>query len=117
MGEQTTLNLSRHLEISGEAELNFLDFPERNQSTHLHLFRVRSLIALNVHLSLQIFTQYNTLTRQFSSNLRFRYNIREGNDFWIVYNENTNTQLDRATPNLPRFEDRVLLVKYTHSFY
>ena len=112
-----TLNLSRHVELSGDLELNYLDFPDRNQSTQLHLYRLRGMFALDVRLSLQVLTQYNTLTRQFSNNLRFRFNIREGNDFWIVYNENTNTQLDRTDPELPRFEDRVLLIKYTHSFY
>jgi hypothetical protein len=50
------------------------------------------------------------------ANVRLRYNPREGNDFYIVYNEGRNTSLDRETPPLPGLDERALLVKYTYTF-
>ncbi|WP_069130305.1 carbohydrate binding family 9 domain-containing protein [Rhodohalobacter halophilus] len=110
-------NPSKHFEISADAELNFLQFPNRNQSEYLHLFRVRSIMALNTHLSLQVLSQYSHRSKQFGTNARFRYNFSEGHDFWIVYSELSNRDLNRITPTLPRFENRTMLVKYTYTFY
>lgn len=110
-------NPSKHFELSADAELNYLHFPDRGQSEYLHLFRIRSIVALNIHLSLQLLSQYNHLDKQFGTNARFRYNVSEGHDFWIVYSELSNRDLNRFTPTLPRFENRTMLVKYTYTFY
>jgi hypothetical protein len=111
-----TWNQSRYFEISGGVELNRLDFDDQEQREYLNIFRLRSLIALNTQVSLQMLSQYNHLTRQVGTNARFRYNFSEGNDFWVVYSETTNTNIEQVIPNLPRFENRVLLVKYTYTF-
>ncbi|TVR31356.1 MAG: hypothetical protein EA390_06600 [Balneolaceae bacterium] len=116
VGLSPTWNQSRYFEISGGIELNRLDFPDRDQREYLNVFRLRSLIALNTQVSLQLLTQYNYLSRQIGTNARFRYNFREGNDFWIVYSETSNTHTDHVTPALPRFDNRVVLVKYTYTF-
>ena len=110
-------NPSRYFELSADAEFNYLNFPARDQSEYLHLFRLRSIAAINTKLSLQLLSQYNHLDKQFGTNARFRYNISEGHDFWIVYSELTNIELNRITPSLPRFNNRTLLVKYTYTFY
>lgn len=114
-GISPTWNQSRFFEISGGVEFNLVEFPDRDQKEFLNIFRLRSLIALNTKVSLQLLSQYNYLTRRLGTNARFRYNFREGNDFWIVYSETSNTHLDRTIPALPRFNNRVLLVKYTHT--
>ncbi len=116
-GVSPAWNVSRHLEVSLDAELNYIRFPERDQSEYLHLVRLRSMIALNTHLSLQVLSQYNHLARQVGTNARFRYNFSEGHDFWMVYSETTNTDTGRMTPVLPRFDNRTFLVKYTYTFY
>ncbi|CAN5232293.1 hypothetical protein BH23BAC3_BH23BAC3_06810 [soil metagenome] len=116
LGVSPTWNQSRYFEISGDLEFNRLDFPERNQRLYLHLFRIRSLIALNTQVSLQLLSQYNHMFRQIGTNARFRYNFNEGHDFWIVYSETSNTDIERTTPILPRFENRLLLMKYTYTF-
>lgn len=115
-GISPTWNQSRFLEISGGVEFNLVEFPDRDQKEFLNIYRLRSLIALNTKVSLQLLSQYNYLDRRLGTNARFRYNFREGNDFWIVYSETSNTHLDRTLPTLPRFNNRVLLIKYTHTF-
>lgn len=116
-GITPTWNQSRYFEISGGVEFNLVEFPDRDQKEFLNIFRLRSLIALNTKVSLQLLSQYNYLARRLGTNARFRYNFREGNDFWIVYSETSNTHLDRTIPTLPRFNNRVLLVKYTHTLH
>lgn len=112
-----TWNQSRYFEITGEVEFNYLKFPDRNQEEFLNIYRLRSLIALNTKVSLQLLSQYNYLARQIATNARFRYNFAEKNDLWIVYNEITNTDIERAAPVLPKFDSRVFLVKYTYTFH
>lgn len=113
---EPTWNISRHFEIGGELETSYLEFPERNQEMDAYVARFRSLFSLDQHLSLQALVQYDNLNRSFLSNLRFRYNFREGNDLWIVYNENLNTDIHHVSPALPRIESRTLMIKYTHTF-
>jgi hypothetical protein len=67
-------------------------------------------------LSLLGYIQYNTDVNLWLANIRFRYNPREGNDFYIVNNEGINTHLDREIPTLPRSNSRTLLLKYTYTF-
>ncbi|MEX0646962.1 MAG: DUF5916 domain-containing protein [Balneolaceae bacterium] len=112
-----TWNISRHVEISGQADFNILTFPERNQKAYVNIYRLRSLLALNNQVSLQLLSQYNHLAGKIGTNARFRYNFREGNDLWIVFNETTNYDLNRFTPSLPRYDNRAVMVKYTYTFY
>jgi hypothetical protein len=65
---------------------------------------------------LNAFLQYNTAANLVAANVRFRYNIREGNDLWIVYNENLNADRFRETPALPVSGGRNVLLKYTYTF-
>ncbi len=121
-GWQLTLNaspvwyVSRHLELSGSYIFNRIRFPDRDQSLDVHIGRFRVETALNTRLSTSAFIQYNSVSRSLSTNVRFRYNFREGNDLWIVYNEGMNTDRYRLTPALPLTDNRTLLLKYTYTF-
>jgi len=63
-----------------------------------------------------MFFQYSSSDRLGINNIRFRYNPREGNDLYIVYNDQYNTYLRREIPNLPFCDFRKLIVKYTYTF-
>ena len=63
-----------------------------------------------------MFFQYSSNDKFGINNVRFRYNPREGNDLYIVYNEEYNTHLNREIPTLPFSEARNLIVKYTYTF-
>jgi hypothetical protein len=107
---------SRHLEVVGGWEWNRVDFDARDQSFDANLLRLTLRAALDVHFSAEAFVQYSSMTEQVTANTRFRYNFREGQDLWLVWNEGLNVVRDRAgLPRLP-FEDvRRLTVKYTHT--
>jgi hypothetical protein len=109
-------NPSRHLELGIDYSFNSIRFPDRGQSADIHLARVRIQTAYDVHLSLATFVQYNSAANAASVNARLRYNFREGNDLWIVYNETMNTERPLIGLRPPFSQARVLLVKYTHTF-
>jgi len=70
----------------------------------------------NTNLSISTFIQYNSAENTLMTNLRFRYNPHEGNDFYIVFNEGRNTYRDIENPRLPLFNNRSVLLKYTYTF-
>jgi hypothetical protein len=109
--------VSPHLELSGFYRFTQIRFPVRDQGLDVHLARLRIGTALNTKLSTNAFVQFNSTTHTVSANVRFRYNFREGNDLWIVYNEGANTDRDRLTPTLPFTDTRTVLVKYTYTFH
>ena len=109
--------VSKHLELSAEYLYERVRFEERNQSFDAHITRLRVGTALNNKLSTNALVQYNSTLDLVSANIRFRYNFREGNDLWIVYNEGLNTTPYRHYPELPVSDSRTVLVKYTHTFH
>ena len=111
-----TWYVSPHLELSGSYQFNRIRFPDRDQRFDAHLARLRIGTALNTKLSTNAFLQLNSAAHGVSANVRFRYNFREGDDLWIVYNEGLNTDRDRITPTLPLTDNRTILVKYTYTF-
>lgn len=108
--------VSKHFELSGSYQYNRIEFPDRNQKLNIHLARLRVGTALDTRLSVNTFIQYSSLGDIVSANIRFRYNFREGNDLWIVYNENLNTDRHRILPTLPVSGARTVLLKYTYTF-
>ncbi|MYI43650.1 MAG: carbohydrate binding family 9 domain-containing protein [Rhodothermaceae bacterium] len=108
--------VSKHLELSGSYQLTRIHFPSRNDTFLAHLGRLRIGSALNAKFSANVFIQFNSIQHVVSGNMRMRYNFREGNDLWVVYNQNLDTDRDRVLPRLPAIEGHTVLVKYTHTF-
>jgi hypothetical protein len=108
-------NPSRHLELGIDYGFNAIRFPERDLSLDVHLLRLRVQTAYDAHLSLSTFWQYNSVADVASVNARLRYNVREGNDLWIVYNEAVNTDRRSRSPVPPVSQGRAVMVKYTHT--
>lgn len=109
--------VSPHLELTGSYIFNRIRFPDRDQHFDSHLARLRIGTAVNTKISTYAFIQLNSTANTVSANVRFRYNFREGNDLWIVYNEGVNTDRHRFTPTLPFTDNRTILVKYTYTFH
>jgi hypothetical protein len=112
----TNWPVNQHLELVGGWEWNRIRFPGRGQSFDANLARLQARAAYDTHLSLDTFIQYSSLTDQVSTNARLRYNFREGQDLWLVWNEGLNLQRDVVgMPRLPFSDARTLTVKYTHT--
>jgi hypothetical protein len=109
-------SISSTLALSGSYVYSNLRFPERDQHYISHIARLKALVMFTTRLSLSAFIQYNSDERMVGSNIRFRYNPREGNDLWLVFNEGTHTDLKEDIPYRPRLSGRTVMLKYTYTF-
>lgn len=107
---------SSSLQFTMNYEYNKATFDKRNQVFNVHLLGLRTLYMFTTKLSLAAFLQYNSLDQNFGGNIRFRYNPSEGNDLYIVYNDEFNIRRDRFDPVLPISNERQILVKYSYTF-
>jgi len=113
---QPTWNISKHLELGTVYNFDKLNFKERNQEMTNHILGIKSLYMLDIRLSVSAYIQYNTAMKGILTNLRLRFNPKEGNDFYIVFDEGRNTNLTRETPYFPAYSARSILLKYTYTF-
>ena len=107
---------SAHLRVSGDLQLDRLDFDERNQREWSTLVRLRVLASATPRLSLSAVIQANSVADLATGNIRLRYNAREGHDLWLVYGHDMNLDRDRMTPRVPETARSSVMVKYTRSF-
>ncbi len=113
---QPTWNISKHFEIGGTYNFDHVRFKPRSVEMTNHIIGLKALYMFNTALSINAFVQYNTAYHGVITNLRLRYNPREGNDLYIVFNEDRNTDLYRELPNLPVYNSRAIMLKYTYTF-
>ena len=106
---------SAHLSLSLDYRVDFVDFPDRDQSFTASLVRFRTQASLSTEISAAWFIQYSNTDREIVSNLRFRYNPSEGNDLYIVWNEGLVTDQDYFDPRRPFSDERTVLIKYSHT--
>jgi hypothetical protein len=111
-----TWNISRHMELGAIYNFNRLRFSIRGQYLANHIVGIKAMYMLDTRLSISTYIQYNTAVHSIISNLRLRYNPKEGNDFYLVFNEGRNTNLTREVPNLPVYSGRSVLLKYAYTF-
>jgi len=116
LGIQPRWSVSPELELSGFYQFNWVDFPDRDQKFIAHITRLRALVMLSTKFSAMAFIQYNSAAGAVVANIRIRFNPREGNDLYIVYNEALNTDRYREIPTLPYSSSRAIMLKYTYTF-
>jgi hypothetical protein len=116
LGVTPAWSVSPYLQLSGEYQFKRIRFTDRNEAFDGHVARLRVAVSLNTSFSINTFLQWSNARNLASLNMQLRYNFREGNDFYIVYNEGLNTARDRAQPPLPSTDSRTVLAKYTYTF-
>ena len=110
------IKLSAHFDLEGFYLLNFADFDKRNKQFTAHIAQVKMQYMLNTKFSVAAFLQYNSLEKIYVGNVRLRFNPKEGNDLFIVYNDLLNSKRDRELPRLPFSSSRAIVFKYTYTF-
>ncbi|MCX6274468.1 MAG: DUF5916 domain-containing protein [Bacteroidetes bacterium] len=116
-----TYIFNKHFSAEASYELNRIQFPENfsdnGNSIYLsNLFRLNLSVFFSSKLSVKLLSQYDNLSNSVGSNLRFRYNPREGTDLYIVYNSGINTELNRLDPHLPLIDNQAVVVKFSKTF-
>lgn len=109
-------SISPQLNLGGYYEINRLNFPDRGQDFTAHVARLRLEYYFSTELSVSTFAQYSNAAGRITSNFRLRYNPREGNDLYLVYNEGLNTDRRRELPVRPLSQQRTILLKYNYTF-
>lgn len=115
-GTEPSWNVGSSLQLGLKYQYNILNFKSRDQNFRGGITGFKALLMLNTKLSVSTFIQYNSAEKTVISNFRFRYNPREGNDFYIVFNEGRSTYRDIENPRLPLYNNRSVLLKYTYTF-
>lgn len=110
------LKIGSGFEISPSYNFDRCIFPERNNKFNNHIMRLDGLMSFTSKISASAFIQFNTAIDMVISNIRFRYNPREGNDLYIVYDQRINTDRSRIIPKLPFSAGNTILLKYTYTF-
>ncbi len=113
---EPSLKIGTDFDLGMTYYLDHVDFPGRETGFTNHILGFKGLMTLTTRTALSSFVQYNTAIDRVIANVRFRYNPREGNDFYVVYDEGMNTNIHRSSPALPYSSGRTILVKYTYTF-
>jgi hypothetical protein len=113
---ELTYRASSNVNLSLAYQYSQIDIPERDQYFKAHLVRLKTELTFTTKLSLLMFFQYSSEEHFGVNNVRFRYNPKEGNDLYLVYNSGYNTDLLRETPNLPVIDNNTIILKYTYTF-
>jgi hypothetical protein len=111
-----SLNIGSDIDVGLTYYFDFVSFPVRDAGFTNHIAGFKGLWTFTTKISLMAFVQYNTAIDRVVSNVRFRYNPREGNDLYIVWDEGLNSDPERETPRLPLTSGRTILLKYTYTF-
>ncbi|MGH7588540.1 MAG: hypothetical protein ACRELU_08105, partial [Gemmatimonadota bacterium] len=109
-------NVSPHLSLRAEYLHDRADFDDRDERFRAHILRLRTSVSIDARASVNAFVQLNSLADVVAGNVRFRYNLSEGHDLWVVWNHQLNTDRDRFDPRLPLSGDRSMVAKYTYTF-
>ena len=110
-----TYTISKYITLLGFYEFNRINF-ENLPDYISHVGRLKISSSLNVKLSMNAFVQYNSLSEISLFNFRLRYNPKDGNDLYLVYNEMLNNK-GKSDPLLPFSGFRTLTLKYIHTFH
>jgi hypothetical protein len=121
-GERTSLTVgpvwdpSAHLNLAATYRVDHVVFSDRDQRFTAHLARLRAQVMLSTTMSAVSFVQYSNTDNAVIANVRLRYNPREGNDLYVVWNEALVTDRMSFDPVRPLSTERTIVVKYSHTF-
>ncbi len=107
--------ISKHVQLNLQYTYNHAEFTDRDELFEFHIARLSIGTALNRKVSTNALVQYNSSADLFSANVRFRYNFREGQDLWVVFNSGLNTSRLDVIPKLPKVDSQSILLKYIHT--
>ena len=102
-GVRVTTRLSAEL----SAQRNDVDLPHGSFRVTLGIFKFD--YALSPRMTIRSLSQYNSLTRQLSTSVRYNFIYTPGSDLFVVYDE-----LQGNARGLPEVRNRQLVVKMTY---
>lgn len=108
------LQASEHLQLGLDLQRTRAEFPDR-EPFRADIVRLRAELALTRRLSGGALAQYSSTSAAAGVNARLRYNLGEGRDLYLVYNEGLNVADEIDAGLRPRSDERHLLIKFVYS--
>jgi Domain of unknown function (DUF5916) len=107
---------SKTLQLQATYRYDNIHFGNGLPSFTNHLASLSTVLNFTVKLSVNGLFQYDYINNRMGSNIRLRYNAKEGNDLFIVVTNINNTDRFREIPTLPVLQSWLALIKYKHTF-
>jgi hypothetical protein len=107
---------SRTLQLQANYTYDVIHFKNELPSFVNHLASLSAVVNFTVKLSINNLFQYDYINNRLGSNIRLRYNAKEGNDLFVVLTNINSTDRYREVPSLPSVQSWLFLVKYKHTF-
>ena len=104
---QGRIEVTPQLSLEPTVAINRIDIPEGRFNVALATTRVTHTFTPRMFLSGLV--QYNSISMQLGTNVRFRWEYQPGSELFLVYNDQRDTMLRRA----PMLESRSIVVKLT----
>jgi hypothetical protein len=111
----TDWNPSMHLFLGALYRADRVEFSDRGQEFTAHVGRLRAEVMFTTKTSALGFVQFNSTQNAIVGNFRFHYTPREGNDLYLVWNENLTTDRHSFDPVRPLSNERTIMIKYSHT--
>lgn len=116
-----TYVFNKHFNANIEYQYDHIKFPDTYSDNgdgtfESNLVRLSASYYFTSKVSFKILSQYDHLSHGVSSNIRFRYNPREGTDLYVVFNQGLNTDRTRLDPHLPVVDKQAVIVKFVKTF-
>jgi len=109
-------SFSSSFQVSGSYQLDKVSFSNRLQAFTNNIAKIKLTYMLNTRISLSSFVQYNEIDNIIITNFRLRYNPRDGNDLYLVFNDIRNANNSEPGIKQPPYNNRTIVLKYTHTF-
>jgi hypothetical protein len=118
---KVSFNVNKHLELTAGYTFTHIDFPGEGGPAlkpyyESHLVSFQGSYDFNTHVSLKALIQYDNISKTLASNLRFRFNPKEGTDFYLVYTPVLNTNFREFQPTQPFINRQNVTAKFTKTF-
>ena len=110
IGYAGRIGINRRLVLEPRLSVNKVSLPAGSFTAKV--IGNRTTVAFTPRMFVAALLQYNSGTRTFGSNVRFRWEYTPGSDLFFVYSEGRDT----LQPGWPELQNRALVVKYTRLF-
>lgn len=111
------LNVTPDFIVEASYSHNQLNFRDQSKKVNVVLTQLKMLYTFSTQLTVNAFIQHNSVSKTYLGSIRLRYNPREGDDFYFVFNGDLNQDRFRNELTLPISNGNTIFLKYSKTFH
>lgn len=117
INSKLSYNINKHFNADIKYSYSNIDF-SNSSSTGMpaftsHLVAANFQYNYNTKISAKLLWQYDNLSKTITTNIRLRYNPKEGTDLYFVYNPVLNTNILERIPQAPMLNSQQVIIKFS----